>query len=507
MTESTAFMPPKHRNLLIVTVMLVAILEVLDSTIVNVALSNMKSTFGATTDQVTWVLTAYVVASAVMIPLTGLLNDNIGKKEYMMIAIGGFMFFSFACGLTQTLDEMIFCRIMQGLFGAALIPLSQSVMKTSFPPEKQAMAMAIWGMGVMTAPVLGPTLGGFIIEHTTWRWIFFMNGPLCMISFVLCWFVVPQTARIKRYIDFPGLILMVTGIASLQLFLDQGNSKDWFGSHFILIAMTLSIVTITGFFIRSFTTSNPLINLNIFKDRNFALSTLIFTLFCAALFSLLAMQPIMMQGLFGYSSFQAGMVMAPRGFSSIIAMALSPRLIRRYSPKYVAILGIFLCATGTYMMARWSLQADFHALMLPGVVQGLGMGFFMVPISAFSLSTIKNKDITEASGLFSYGRMLGTSVGISLLSTLISRETQINWSRLGAHVTHFNVNLRIWFNQQHLIPFSQPALQSIQGQVAKQASMIAYLDGFYLISLLLFSLIILMLFMKSVKLDPLKMGH
>ena len=479
-----------HRPWIILTVMLVAILEVLDSTIVNVALPNMKASFSVNNDQITWVLTSYIVASAVMIPLTGLLSSRLGKRKFMQITITGFMVSSFLCGITQGIHQMIVLRVLQGLSGASLIPLSQSIMREVFSKQEQPKAMAIWGLGVMTAPVMGPTIGGYIVSWSTWRWIFYINMPICLLSLLLCYFFIPQSKTQKRPIDMFSLIYMVLGIGCLQLFLDQGQSRSWFDSYLICFLLGLSVIGLLAFIYRTFQKKlTPLVKLQLLSYRNFSLCSLMLLCFCGCIFATLAIQPIMLSSLFGYPADATGLIMAPRGLASGFAMALSPLMLRWISPRAQIALGLILCAIGAFLMSQWSLQANTWSLVTPGLWQGLGMGFFMIPVSTMALNDLPSSETTEGAGLFSYSRMLGTSIGISLLSTYISRQGQKHWHHLSQFITPYSTHLQSFLAPLHLAPHTPQAMNQISQVVMQQSTFQAYINAYQLIAILLMIII------------------
>ncbi len=489
-----------HKWWIIITIMLVAILEVLDSTIVNVALPSMMPSLSANTEEITWVLTSYVVASAVMLPLTGFLSHRFGHRRLLLINITGFMFSSFICGISQSLGMMVIFRLLQGAFGASLIPLSQAILRETFPLEEQGKAMAIWGLGVVAAPVFGPTIGGLIVEHSSWRWIFYLNMPICIIGLMLTLWVIPDSQRTRQKIDWVGIALMFIGVGALQMFLDQGNSKDWFNSNFILLLAIISTLGIGFFIYRCMAFKNPVIKLPIFKDRNFALSCLSLGLFAGVFFGFLTLQPIMLETLFHYTAVTAGITMAPLGIGSAIGMVVVTPLLKRIDVKYVLVCSLLLCALGCYYLASLDLNATQGNIVFGDLFLGFGMGLFLVPLSIYSLATVPKQDITEASGLFSYARMLGSSVGISLLGTLISREMQINWQRLGTHISVFNNNLRLWLQHTHMLLKNPQTPAILAQQLHQQASMIAFIDAYYLIAICFLLLIPLVLFMNSVEL-------
>ncbi len=487
--------------LIVITVMTIAILEVLDSTVVNVALTDMMASLGANSDQITWILTSYVVASAVMIPLTGFLSDRIGMKQLLITNIIGFLSFSCLCGLSSSLTAMVIFRLFQGAFGAALIPLSQSVLRQSFPLNQQGKAMAIWGMGIMVAPVMGPTLGGYIVDVSTWRWIFYMNAPFCIIGAIMAWTFIPKTPAQSRPFDWEGIIFMVIGVGCLQLFLDQGNTQDWLQSKTIVVFLVLCFIGLTFFIIHSLRAPNPAVKLKLFSDRNFLLCTIIFAIYAGCIFGTLTLQPIMLQTLFHYDAIHAGLAIAPMGLFSALAMAISAILMKRISAKYIISAGLLSLAYGAYLLSHVTLDASFNTITIDNLAFGFGLGLLMVPLSTFALATLNQKDITDGSGLYSYGRMLGTSIGISLLSTLVSRLSQINWSTMGENLNPFNPNLQQWTQQQHLSLQDPSTIEQLQSTLLAQASLQAYIDAYHSVAIVLICTIPLALLTKHVNLN------
>lgn len=487
-------------GIIIITIMLVAILEVLDSTIVNVALPKMMATLGANSDQITWVLTSYVVASAMMLPLTGFLNQRFGQRYFLLVCISGFMVSSFLCGFSTSLTEMVIFRLMQGMFGASLIPLSQAILRQSFPLEKQGNAMAIWGIGIMSAPVFGPTLGGWITEHASWQWIFYINVPVCLVALTLTFLFIKQTERILQKIDWPGILMMFIGIGALQIFLDKGNSSNWFDSNFILLLAILSGLFILLFIYRSLTQPKPAVKLAIFQDRNFALSSLMLALFAGSVFAAITLEPILLESLFNYPAVTAGMTMGPSGIASAIAMIISSQLMTRINVKYLLIVAVFCSAFGILHLSTLSLSATEMNFVVANAFFGFGMGLFMVPLTTYSLVTIKKNEITEAAGLFSYSRMLGTSIGISLFSTFVARQTQANWNILGGSINVYNPNLNLWL--QHMkLTLSNPVSSQILGlELHRQSMMLAFNYAFQTIALVLLLLIPCILLLKRLDL-------
>ncbi len=467
------------RWFIIIAVMLAAVIEVLDMTIVNVAMPQMMGSLSANADQITWVLTSYIVSSAIVMLLTGFLVAKFGRKRLLLINIAGFLISSMLCGLALNLFQIVFFRTLQGVFGASLIPLSQFVLRDTFSKREQGMAMAIWGTGIMAAPVLGPTLGGYITELLNWRWVFYINIPVCIISFIMTLRFIPDSKRENPSMDWFGLITMALGVGCLQVFLDRGNSSDWFQSNTIIILAFVAILCLILFIYHGLTSKKSIVDLTIFRDWNFAICTFLLGVFCALIFALIAVQPLMMESLLNYPIVTTGLIMAPRGLASAIVMIASGKLMEKYDARIFIGLGVFFSALGGYMMCRFSLNVDEHYIILTMIVQGIGMGFFFVPISALSLFTLKEKDIASATGMFSFGRSLGSSIGISIFSTIVSREGQASWHQLGGHISRFNPNLNHWLTHTHM-NLSQPHTIAILANIlGGQSHMIAFIDSFW----------------------------
>lgn len=493
--SNTSLEATTNRWLIVITVMLVAIVEVLDTTIVTVSLPAMMGELGADSEQITWVVTSYIVASAIVIPLTGFLVNLLGRRKLLFINIIGFMMSSIFCGLSNTIDSIVFFRILQGFFGGALIPISQACMNDTFGPEERAKAMAIWGMGIMAAPVLGPTLGGIITEYINWRWIFFINVPVCLLSFMMGIRVIPDTPKRPHPIDWAGLFLLSVGLGSLQMFLDQGNIKDWFESKLIVVLAIISFGSISLFFIRSLYVKHNIIRLELFKNHLFLYSTILLSIFSAAMFSVILIQPIWMQNLMGFPAITTGMIAAPRGIAAFFGMALVPTLLKKYGTKPLLIISAFLCSSSTYYMCRFNLTVPVWDLIWPTILQGLGMAFFFVPLSSSALRSIPRDYSDEAAGLFGYGRMLGTSVGVSLISTLISRQTQSHWHNMSEYINPYITQYQNWLMLNNITPQQQLALSSLE--VARQANMMAFLNSFIVVAIAFIFMIPLVLKLKE----------
>lgn len=473
---------PAVRWLITLTVILAAVIEVLDMTIVNVSLPNMMGALGANTEQITWVLTSYIVAGAICMPLTGFLIGRFGQKRLLLTNIIGFLIASVMCGASTSLFEIVLFRTLQGAFGAALIPLSQLILREIFPPEEQGKAMAIWGIGIMTAPVLGPTLGGYITEILSWRWVFYINVPVCLFCVMLGWQLLRETPVRKTNIDWLGMFLMAVGIGCLQFFLDRGNQEDWFDSYVISGIFIIWVVALTVFIRRGWRIPTNIINLQLFRDRNFSSGCALMALYAIGVFGTIALQPIMLENFMGYSAKMSGLIMAPRGVASAIVMALAGRLFAKVDPRHLMAAGILISAFGTWLMSTFTLTASFSYMAWTGVVQGVGLGLFFVPLSIAAFGTLAPKDAPVAAGLFNFARNLGSSVGISLVSTMLTRDMQQNWNRLGGHIQIFNANLQAWLQKNNWTIHDPVALHQLSTQLANQAAILSLINIFWFIA-------------------------
>lgn len=496
-----------QRILITVAVMLAAIIEVLDMTIVNVSLPQMMGSLSATSDQISWVLTSYIVSAGIFMPLTGFFVIRLGRKRLLLACIAGFLISSVLCGLAVNLFQMVLFRTLQGIFGAALVPLSQFIMQDTFPPEEQGKAMAIWGMGIMAAPVLGPTLGGYITEFLQWRWVFFINIPVCIIAFLLTSRVIAETPIRNDRIDWLGMGLLFVSIGCLQLFLDRGNSEDWFESPVITTLVIIFIITFIGLLIRCVKVAYPIVHLRLFRDRNFALATLLSLAFGVSIFSVLSLQSLMLEHIMSYNALTTGVLMAPRGIASFFGMGLVANLVNRFDARKIAGAGFSIIALGVYLMTYFSLETSQSLIIWTSAIQGFGMGIFFVALSTIAFNTLQHTDIAEASGLFSFARNLGTSIGISIFSTLLVRETQINWNRLSGHINPYNPNFHHFAATLGKTGYEPATLQLLAYQVEKQASMIAFIDSYWAVTLMMLLSIPLLMLMTKTKAKQGVIGH
>lgn len=465
-----------HRGLITLAVMLATIMQVLDTTIANVALPSMTGDLDASQDTITWVLTSYIVASAVMTPVTGWLSDRIGKRELFLISVAGFVVTSVACGLAWSLPSMVAFRLLQGLFGAAIVPLSQTFLLDINPPEKAGQAMALWGAGIMVGPIIGPTLGGFLTESYSWRWVFLVNLPVGIAAFAGCFIYLPRSVLTRRRFDFFGFFMLSMAIGALQLMLDRGEGQDWFSATEIWIYLFLLLSGTWVFVIHIRGAALPFLDPRMFHDRNFVTGLIFIFVVGIILLASLALLPPMLTQIFGYPTMTTGMVMAPRGVGTMISMLIVGRLVRIVDPRLLVSLGLILTAISLWIMTGFSPQMDAGLVILSGVVQGLGLGQVFVPLSTVTFSTIDPKFRADATSLFSLVRNIGSSIGISLCIVMLTRNLQVSHADLSAQMTPFNPNLTALFPRPSVTDLAQ-----LDGLVNQQAMMVSYIDDFYML--------------------------
>lgn len=468
-----------HKGLITLSIMLATIMQVLDTTIANVALPTMTGDLGASQDTITWVLTSYIVASAIMTPATGWISDRIGKRELFLFSIAGFVATSVACGLAWNLNSMVLFRLLQGVFGAAIVPLSQTFLLDINSREKAGQAMAMWGAGIMVGPIIGPTLGGWLTESFNWRWVFFVNLPVGIIAFLGCAAYLPRSERRPRRFDFIGFGMLSVGIGALQLMLDRGGELDWFAAPEIWIYLFLTLSGFWVFILHILGAEKPFLEPKIFMDRNFAVGLVFIFVVGIILLASLALLPPMLSRLFGYPTFTTGLVMGPRGIGTMASMLIVGRLVRRVDPRFLVSLGLILTAASLYFMTGFSPQMGSGPVIWTGVLQGMGLGLVFVPLSTIAFSTIDPIYRADATSLFSLVRNIGSSIGISIVTVMLTRNLQINHAELSAGISPFNPNIT------GLLPSVSPtSLQILDGLVNQQALMISYLDDFKLMMII-----------------------
>lgn len=466
-----------RRILLICAVMLGALIQVLDMTIANVALPHMQASLGATPESIGWVLTSYIVAAGIFIPITGWMADRIGQRRLFLIVVAGFVIASMLCGLARSLGDMVLFRILQGLAGASLAPLAQTVMLDNTEPAKRGQVMAIFGMGIMIGPVIGPILGGVLTEQLNWRWVFFVNVPLGVLCLVGLWVYLPERKRPPRPFDGTGFLLLATGIGALQLMLDRGQHVDWFSSWEIRIesAVALSAFWMCG--IHFLTAKNPLYQIDMLRNTNLMVAVLFMFILGFLLMGTAALLPIMLQEIFGYPVIQAGLLMATRGVGTMLAMLLIGRAMHHIDMRILITSGMAMIGLSLWQMAGWTTNIDTSIVTINGLIQGLGIGMLFVPINIMAFWTLRPEFRTDGSGILNLSRSLGSSIGISLLVALLAHNTQVSHADLATYITPARLGIDPTFL---MLPenATAAAMAMIDQQIIGQATLIAFLNDY-----------------------------
>ncbi len=484
-----------NRPLITFSIMAATIMQSLDSTIANVALPQMQGTLSATQDQMGWVLTSYIIAAAIMIPLTGWLARRFGRKKVFLISIIGFTITSALCGLSTSLPEIVLFRLLQGVSGAALVPLSQAVLFDINPPENHGRAMSIWGIGVTLGPVLGPVLGGWLTEDYSWRWVFFINVPIGIIAFLGLSASMPETKKLISRFDFFGFVTLSLCVGALQLFLDRGELKDWFSSGEIMTEAMVSIVALYYFLVHSFTHPHPFLSPSLFADRNFLAANIFIFLIGVVLFATLALIPPMLQHEMSYPVILSGIVTAPRGLGTMIGMMVVGRLVGRFDSRAIMVAGLGLTAFSLWQMTNFDLLMGKRLIVMSGIIQGFGIGLVYVPLSTVAFGTLPASLRNEGTAFFNLMRNLGSAIGISVVETLLTRNTQTMHATLAKDITPYNLTEpAASFNQ--IDPSNPSSIAALNHMITDQASMIAYIDDYKLMMVLTIAVIPLVLLLR-----------
>ncbi|WP_029012865.1 DHA2 family efflux MFS transporter permease subunit [Niveispirillum irakense] len=486
----------KHRGLITVSIMLATVMQVLDTTIANVALPSMQGSLGAAQDTITWVLTSYIVAAAIVTPVTGWMADRIGLKPLFLVSVAGFTLASMLCGIATSLEEMVAFRVAQGVFGAALVPLSQTVLLNINPKERHGQAMAMWGAGIMVGPILGPTLGGWLTETLNWRWVFYINVPVGILAFVGMLIWLPTSPKRQRSFDFFGFAMLSLAVGALQMMLDRGEQLDWFSATEIWVELALSIGAFWAFGVHIMTARRPFIEPRILRDRNLATGLAFIFVVGIIVLASMALLPPMLQRLMGYPTITTGMVIAPRGVGVMVSMLVVGRLMQRIDTRLLIFLGLALTAWSLHMMTEFTIVMDKWPVIHSGIIQGLGLGLIFVPLSTVAFATLPPADRTDAASLFSLMRNLGSSLGVSIVTTALAHFTQVNHAELAEHVTPFRPQVDPFLSMAGAYTPEQ-SLQMINGIVTQQASMIGYLNDFKMMMIVTLVMIPLLLLLRK----------
>jgi DHA2 family multidrug resistance protein len=489
-------LPTGERIIVTIGVMMAVLLQVLDTTIANVALPHMQASLSAAQDTINWVLTSYIVASAIALPISGWLADKVGRKRLLLISVVVFTLASVLCATATSLEEMVLFRALQGVGGAFIVPLAQATLFDINPREKQGQAMALFGGGVMIGPILGPVLGGWLTDNYNWRWVFLVNLPVGVICALLMLRFMPKTDTHERKFDIFGFALLGICLAALQLFLDRGEQNDWFSSWETLIECGLAIGAGWMFIVHLTTAKVPLFDRSMFADRNFSTGLVFMAVTGVLLLAGLALLPPLLQNLYGYSVLQSGFLTAPRGVGTLISMLLAGRLVGKIDSRLLVGIGVVLMGTSLYMMTGFAIDQPSQPVIVSGIVQGLGLGLIFVPLQTLAFETLAARARTTAAALLNLSRNIGGSIGISVVSTQLVRMTQVSHADLAANITQQTIPTANPEILQTIGPQGPVALAFINGEVTRQALFIAYLDDFKLMMLVTFAVLPLLLLMK-----------
>lgn len=452
---------------------------VLDTTIANVALPHMQAALGASPDSISWVLTSYILASAVALPLTGWLSAKLGRRMLFTAAVAGFTISSALCGIANSLPTMVAARLVQGLCGAVLAPMSQAIMYDINPPEKHVQAMTLWGLVIMVGPILGPVVGGYLTENFDWRWVFYINVPFGIVTAIGGWLLLSGGKQEGRRFDLIGFVLLAVALCSMQLMLDRGVQLDWFDATEIWVELALCLITSWMFVVHTATTKDTVLPRTLFSDRNFVTACVSIFVLGGILMAGAALVAPMLQALLGYPVLLAGLLTAPRGAGTMVGMLLAGRIARVIDPRVPILAGMALLALSLYMMTGFDLQMDQRPIIVTGLVQGLGFGLVVLPMNLLALSTLSSTLRTDAASLYNLMRSIGGSVAISLMTALIARNTQVNHSSLGAHLSQTRMPFLGQGIFEQLGVDGAAITQMMNSEVTRQAVMIAYLDDYY----------------------------
>ena len=487
-----------------ISIMLATVMNSLDTTIANVALPHIQGSVSASQDQITWVLTSYIVAATIMTPMTGWLSGRIGRKQLLLISIAGFTVASALCGMAQSLAQIVGFRLLQGLFGAALIPLSQAVLLDIWPKEQHGQAMAIWVAGAILGPIMGPALGGYLTDNFSWRWVFYINLPIGILAYIGTFMFISNNKHdISKPFDFFGFGTMAVFIGAFQLMLDRGPTQDWFGSREIWTEAIVAGLSLYLFVAHSATTKNPFFDRALIRDRSFVVASVMGFFLGVLLYSTMALLPAMLEVLMGYPVVTTGLVMMPRGIGAFIATFAVGRLVGKVDSRLLVFVGLMFSALSAWQMSKFSIDMPSAPLMISAVIQGLGTGMIFVPLTSLAFATMNPVYRAEGSSLFTLIRNLGSSAGISIVEALQTSNVETIHSGLVSHINPGDPNLATL--PAAMNPSTAAGAAALNAEVTRQASMVAYIDDFWLmliITVAVLPLLFLMSAPRAQKLDP-----
>ncbi len=491
-----------------ISVMLGTFMEVLDTTVVNVSLPHIAGSLSSTVDEATWVLTSYLVANAIILPMTGWLSNQFGRKRVLMISVAGFTLSSVLCGMAPNLASLIIFRIIQGATGGGLQPLSQAILLEAFPPEGRGKAMAFWALGIVVAPMLGPVLGGWITDSYSWRWVFYINLPVGIAATVMAKLFIfdpPYIRRQSSYVDWWGIGFLAVGIGALQIMLDKGQEDDWFSSDFIRVLAVVALVGLAAFVVRELLVRHPIVDLRVFKARTYAIGVFMMTVLGFVLYGSTVLVPIWLQTLMGYPALEAGWAMLPRGLGSFLFLPVVGILTAKIEPRKLLAAGIVSSSISLFMLASLNLNAGYWDVFMPLFIQGIAMGLLFVPLTTVTFDPIEKARMGNATSIFNLMRNIGASFGIASVTTIVARQSQTHFNVLGRHVNIYDLKSRQMFEAMRqafiargsdAVTAGQQAYAALFGMVERQAAMLSFIDAFWILGAVFLAMLPLLLLMR-----------
>jgi len=492
-----------------VAVMSATFMEVLDTTVVNVSLPHIAGSLSATVDESTWVLTSYLVANAIILPLTGWLASFFGRKRLLLASVAGFTVASFLCGLAPSLPFLILLRVIQGFTGGALQPVSQAVLLEAFPPAQRGRAMGFWGLGVVVAPILGPVLGGWLTDSYSWRWVFYINIPVGLVSLLLIHLYVFDPSYITRRsgrVDYWGIGMLAVGIGALQVLLDKGQEDDWFSSRFITFLAVLALAALAAFIVHELRVEHPVVDLRVLKGRTYSVGVILMTVVGFVLYGSLVLLPLLLQTLLGYPSLQAGIAMAPRGMGSFLAMPIVGSILAHVDARKPLAIGLAVASLTLFWFGSLDLSLGYWDIFWPQFIQGVSLGLLFVPLTTITMDQVPREGMGNATSIFNLMRNIGGSMGIATATTLLTRHQQAHINVLGSHVDLYDPKVRSMLEGLRATFVARGAdaataaaraNAALFGMLQRQAMMLSFTDVFRLLALLFLALLPLILLMKS----------
>lgn len=497
-----------------ISVMLATFMELLDTTVVNVAIPHISGNLAASVDEGTWVVTSYLVANAIILPMSGWLARHFGRKRLLLICVAGFTLTSLLCGFSSSLSELIIFRVLQGLTGGGLQPLAQAILLETFPREKHGQAMAAYGVGILLAPILGPTLGGWITDNYTWRWIFYLNAPVGIFSLLMIQRFVFDPHYIRRSsgrVDIWGIGLLALGLGSLQIVLDTGQKKDWFSSDYIRFFAVTCVVALIALIVRELIVKDPIVDLRVLKNRSFSTGVFLITQLGFVLYASLVLLPIYLQTLLGYPAYNSGLALSPRGLGSLAMMPVTGYLVSKTDPRRLMAVGLILGSTTMFAFSHLSLDAGYWNIFLPQIFQGVALALLFIPLMALAMSGIPKEKMGNATSIFNLMRNIGGSFGIALMTTFLTRRSQFHQSHLASKITAGNLRMREMLTGMQasfqLHGFSaadaqRKAWAALYGMVQRHATMLAFVEAFWIMAVIFGMMLPFLLLLRYKKPEP-----